>query len=168
MSGAARSAGLRLLIGRHLRPHRGPLAAGAALALAGGLAGLAEPMAAKALIDRLAEGGSPTASALGLGALVLASVLVTGAGSYLLERTAEDVVRTTRERLAARILRLPVADLDRQRPGDLIARLTSDTALLRSAAGHALAACATSALMVLGAWSRCSCSIRCWPVRRSG
>ncbi|WP_371501637.1 ABC transporter ATP-binding protein/permease [Kitasatospora sp. NBC_00374] len=150
MSGAARSAGLRLLIGRHLRPHRGPLAAGAALALAGGLAGLAEPMAAKALIDRLAEGGSPTASALGLGALVLASVLVTGAGSYLLERTAEDVVRTTRERLAARILRLPVADLDRQRPGDLIARLTSDTALLRSAAGHALAACATSALMVLG------------------
>ncbi|GAA3098173.1 hypothetical protein GCM10020254_49420 [Streptomyces goshikiensis] len=107
-------------------------------------------MAAKALIDRLVAGGSPTASAIGLGALVLASVLITAAGSYLLERTAEGVVRTTRERLAARVLRLPVADMDRQRPGDLVARLTSDTGQLRAAAGQALAVCATSTLMVLG------------------
>ncbi|GGT02480.1 MULTISPECIES: ABC transporter ATP-binding protein [Streptomyces] len=150
--GAATGApsGLRLLLTRHLRPHRGRLAAGAALALLGGLAGLAEPMAAKALMDRLAAGDPPTASALGLAALVLTSVLVTAAGSYLLERTAEGVVRTTRERLAARVLRLPVPDMDRQRPGDLVARLTSDTAQLRSAAGQALAMCATSALMVLG------------------
>ncbi|MEV8476343.1 ABC transporter ATP-binding protein [Streptomyces sp. NPDC051173] len=142
--------GLRLLLTHHLRPHRGRLAAGAALALLGGLAGLAEPMAAKALIDRLVAGGSPTASAVGLAALVLAAVLITTAGSYLLERTAEGVVRTTRERLAARVLRLPVADMDRQRPGDLVARLTSDTTQLRAAAGQALATCATSALMVLG------------------
>ncbi|MCJ1679090.1 ABC transporter ATP-binding protein/permease [Streptomyces sp. APSN-46.1] len=107
-------------------------------------------MAAKALIDRLVAGGSPTASAIGLGALVLASVLITSAGSYLLERTAEGVVRTTRERLAARVLRLPVPDMDRQRPGDLVARLTSDTVQLRAAAGQALAVCATSALMVFG------------------
>ncbi|MFD9266795.1 ABC transporter ATP-binding protein [Streptomyces goshikiensis] len=142
--------GLRLLLTRHLRPHRGRLVAGAGLGLAGGLAGLAEPMAAKGLIDRLVAGGSPTASAIGLGALVLASVLITAAGSYLLERTAEGVVRTTRERLAARVLRLPVADMDRQRPGDLVARLTSDTGQLRAAAGQALAVCATSTLMVLG------------------
>ncbi|MFJ2823503.1 ABC transporter ATP-binding protein [Streptomyces toxytricini] len=142
--------GLRLLLTRHLRPHRGRLAAGAALALLGGLAGLAEPMAAKALMDRLAAGDPPTASALGLAALVLTSVLVTASGSYLLERTAEGVVRTTRERLAARVLRLPVPDMDRQRPGDLVARLTSDTTQLRSAAGQALAVCATSALMILG------------------
>ncbi|OKI25505.1 ABC transporter ATP-binding protein [Streptomyces sp. CB03578] len=141
---------MRLLLTRHLRPHRGRLVAGAGLGLAGGLAGLAEPMAAKALIDRLVAGGSPTASAIGLGALVLASVLITAAGSYLLERTAEGVVRTTRERLAARVLRLPVADMDRQRPGDLVARLTSDTGQLRAAAGQALAVCATSTLMVLG------------------
>ncbi|MGW2985416.1 ABC transporter ATP-binding protein [Streptomyces goshikiensis] len=146
----AAPSGLRLLLTRHLRPHRGRLAAGAGLGLAGGLAGLAEPMAAKALIDRLVAGGSPTASAIGLGALVLASVLITAAGSYLLERTAEGVVRTTRERLAARVLRLPVADMDRQRPGDLVARLTSDTGQLRAAAGQALAVCATSTLMVLG------------------
>ncbi|OKI64301.1 ABC transporter ATP-binding protein [Streptomyces sp. MJM1172] len=146
----AAPSGLRLLLTRHLRPHRGRLVAGAGLGLAGGLAGLAEPMAAKALIDRLVAGGSPTASAIGLGALVLASVLVTAAGSYLLERTAEGVVRTTRERLAARVLRLPVADMDRQRPGDLVARLTSDTGQLRAAAGQALAVCATSTLMVLG------------------
>ncbi|MEV4433187.1 ABC transporter ATP-binding protein [Streptomyces sp. NPDC049555] len=144
------TSGLRILLTRHLRPHRGRLAAGAALALLGGLAGLAEPLAAKALIDRLAEGGSPTASAVGLAVLVLASVLVTAAGSYLLERTAEGVVRTTRERLAARVLRLPVAEMDRQRPGDLVARLTSDTVQLRAAAGQALAVCATSTLMVLG------------------
>ncbi|MEU8941874.1 ABC transporter ATP-binding protein [Streptomyces goshikiensis] len=146
----AAPSGLRLLLTRHLRPHRGRLVAGAGLGLAGGLAGLAEPMAAKALIDRLVAGGSPTASAIGLGALVLASVLITAAGSYLLERTAEGVVRTTRERLAARVLRLPVADMDRQRPGDLVARLTSDTGQLRAAAGQALAVCATSTLMVLG------------------
>ncbi|MFF4528472.1 ABC transporter ATP-binding protein [Streptomyces sp. NPDC001407] len=144
------SSGLRLLLTHHLRPHRGRLAAGAALAFLGGLAGLAEPMAAKSLIDQLVAGGSPTASAVGLATLVLAAVLITTAGSYLLERTAESVVRTTRERLAARVLRLPVADMDRQRPGDLVARLTSDTTQLRAAVGQALATCATSALMVLG------------------
>src|SRR3712207_9162983 len=51
---------------------------------------------------------------------------------YLLQRTAEGVVLSTRRRLVDRLLRLPVAEYDRRRTGDLMSRVGSDTTLLRA------------------------------------
>jgi ABC-type multidrug transport system fused ATPase/permease subunit len=66
--------------------------------------------------------------------LVLVAASVLGAGQqYLLQRTAEGVVLSTRRRLVDRLLRLPVAEYDRRRTGDLMSRVGSDTTLLRAA-----------------------------------
>ena len=57
---------------------------------------------------------------------------------WLLERTAERVVLGARRDLAARLLRLRLTAFDREAPGDLVARATSDSTLLGSVASTAL------------------------------
>jgi ATP-binding cassette subfamily B protein len=82
--------------------------------------------------------------------LVAASVL--GAGQqYLLQRTAEGVVLSTRRRLVDRLLRLPVAEYDRRRTGDLMSRVGSDTTLLRAAVTSGVVDIVGSAVVGVGA-----------------
>lgn len=91
-------------------------------------------------------------------AAVVAVVVVLVAGSlvgavqqYLLQRTAEGVVLVARRRLVGRLLRLPVAELDARRTGDLISRVGSDTTLLRAVVTAGLVDVAASALLAAGA-----------------
>lgn len=63
---------------------------------------------------------------------MVAGTAVQAAGSYLLERTAESVVLAARRSLVGRLLRLRLAEVERTQPGDLMARITSDTTLLRA------------------------------------
>ena len=70
-------------------------------------------------------------------AVVLAVALLVAAGlsgvqRYVLQRTGEALVLATRTTLVRRLLRLPVAELDRRRTGDLISRVGADTTLLRT------------------------------------
>ena len=74
-----------------------------------------------------------------------------GVERYLLQRTAEGVVLDTRARLAAHLLRLPVAEHDRRRTGDLLSRVGSDTTLLRAVVTSGLVEAASSVVIVLGA-----------------
>ena len=141
--------GWRLLSG-HLRPVTARILAGGSLTLLGGLAGLAQPMAARSLIDSLGTRHSTATPAVGLAAVMLAGLLLNALGDYQLQLTAESMVRRSRTALAARLLRLPMADFGRLRQGDLISRVTSDTNLLRAAISQALVSSATSVLMVLG------------------
>ncbi|MCQ0022444.1 ABC transporter ATP-binding protein/permease [Streptomyces somaliensis DSM 40738] len=117
---------------RHFRPHRAVVALGTLLALVGTVAGLAQPLAAKALVERLGREEPITGVLLGLTALVVAGTVVQAAGSYVLERTAESVVLAARRSLVGRLLRLRLAEVERTRPGDLMSRITSDTTLLRA------------------------------------
>ncbi|MFF5205256.1 ABC transporter ATP-binding protein [Streptosporangium sp. NPDC000396] len=137
----------RLLAG-HSRPHRGPLLAGGALNLAGTVAGLAQPLVAKQVIDSISAGGMSWSPVLALVGLVFLSALSAAWGTYLLERVAAAVVRQARGRLITRIMRLRIDALDR--PGDLISRVTSDTTLLSGAASQALVEPLSSALMLIG------------------
>ncbi|MCP9959256.1 ABC transporter ATP-binding protein [Streptomyces sudanensis] len=117
---------------RHFRPHRTAVALGTLLALVGTVTGLAQPLAAKALVERLGREEPIAGVLLGLTALVVAGTAVQAAGSYLLERTAESVVLAARRSLVGRLLRLRLAEVERTQPGDLMARITSDTTLLRA------------------------------------
>src|SRR5262245_1950044 len=106
----------------YLRRHRGTLAVVAALSLVGAVATLAQPVLIRQLLDGLTA-RQPIASTVWL----LTALLVVGAGlgagrDYLLQRTAEGLVLTTRRRLAAHLLRLPIAEYDRRRTGDLLSR----------------------------------------------
>ncbi|MFJ2647034.1 ABC transporter ATP-binding protein [Streptomyces sp. NPDC087420] len=131
---------------RHFRPHRRVVALGAFLALVGAATGLAQPLAAKALVDRLGEDGSITGILLLLTGLVLFGTAVESVGSYLLERTAESVVLAARRTLIGRLLRLRLPEVERTQPGDLMSRVTSDTTLLRAVTTQSIVMAATGGL----------------------
>ena len=132
--GAAPDAGRGSLrtLARLLRPHRLALGLAAVLAFANAAAALAQPLLVRQVILSI-EQSEPlrVAAALLVLALVVAAVL-SGIQSYVLQRTGEAVVLSTRTMLVRRLLRLPVAELDRRRSGDLISRVGADTTLVRT------------------------------------
>jgi ABC-type multidrug transport system fused ATPase/permease subunit len=121
-----------------IRPHRRTLAVSMVLALLGAAGGLAQPLAAREVIEALADDESLLTPLLVLGALVLFSAVLIAANFWLLERTSERIVLGARRELASRLLRLRLSAFDREAPGDLVARATSDTTLLGSVASTAL------------------------------
>ncbi|MFI6088057.1 ABC transporter ATP-binding protein [Streptomyces sp. NPDC051218] len=117
---------------RYFRPHRWAVALGALCTLIGAATGLAQPLAAKTLVDRLGSDGSIAGIILLLTALVVVGTAIESVGAYVLERTAESVVLAARRTLIGRLLRLRLPEVERTQPGDLMSRITSDTTLLRA------------------------------------
>ncbi|MFI9308672.1 ABC transporter ATP-binding protein [Streptomyces triculaminicus] len=146
-TGPARS-GHRALLG-HLRPYRARIAAGLAVALVGSVMGLAQPPAAKRVMDDMGQGRPAAGPVLVLSSLVVAGAVLAGVGHYLLQCSAESAVCAARRRLADRILRLRVPVVEDTEPGDLIARVTSDTTLLRQTAPQAVSAAVTGTLVTV-------------------
>lgn len=136
---------------RHFRPHRWTVAFGAALALLGSASGLLQPLAAKALVDRLGAGESIDGILLVLTALVVLGTVVHAFGAYVLERTAESVVLAARRTLIGRLLRLRIPEVERTQPGDLMSRVTSDTTLLRAVTTQAIVSAVTGSLAAAAA-----------------
>ncbi|XVV00694.1 ABC transporter ATP-binding protein [Actinosynnema sp. CA-248983] len=135
----------------HVRPHRWAVALGLFCALIGAAGGLLQPLATKALVDRLAAGGTIAAIVLTLTALVVLSTAVEALGAFVLERTAESVVLAARRTLIGRLLRLRLAEWERIAPGDLMSRVTSDTTLLRAVSTQAVVSAATGAVAFVAA-----------------
>ncbi|HTE61150.1 MAG TPA: ABC transporter ATP-binding protein [Solirubrobacteraceae bacterium] len=121
-----------------LRAHRRAVALGTALTLLGSAAGVVQPLAAREVLEAVAE----DRSVLGwVGALLVIVVLASVAnmlGTFVMERTAEGVVRDARRAIARRILLAPVLQVGRHAGGDLVSRVVADTTLLRGSAGQAL------------------------------
>ncbi|MFF1381725.1 ABC transporter ATP-binding protein [Streptomyces sp. NPDC058308] len=134
---------------RHFRPHRGAVALGAFLTLIGSATGLAQPLAAKSLVDRLGSDDSITGILALLTALVVLGTAIESVGAYVLERTAESVVLAARRTLIGRLLRLRLAEVERTQPGDLMSRVTSDTTLLRAVTTQSVVSAASGGLTFL-------------------
>ncbi|MEV6973497.1 ABC transporter ATP-binding protein [Kitasatospora sp. NPDC093806] len=153
-SASADAGGGRVGLGRLLaliRPESGPVGvAGLLVVVASGL-GLAQPLLAGEVIDRVRTGGSPAAPVTLLICLFTVQTVVDTAGRYLLERAGENVVLRLRRQLVGHLLRLRIAVLDRHRVGDLISRAGNDTAALRDAVNRSLVEIAVGALTVVGA-----------------
>ena len=77
--------------------------------------------------------------------------MLSGLTRYLLGRAGEGVVLSLRNSLVERLLRMPVEDHERLRPGDLISRISTDTTLLRTAFVSSLTNAVSGVLMILGA-----------------
>jgi ABC-type multidrug transport system fused ATPase/permease subunit len=132
-----------------IRPHRRTLAVAGVLALLGAAGGLAQPLAAREVIEALADDESLLVPLVVLGGLVAFSAVIVAANFWLLERTSERVVLGVRRELATRLLRLRLSALDLQAPGDLVARATSDSTLLGSVASTALVQLVMGAITLL-------------------
>lgn len=135
----------------YLREHRSVLLGVAGLALIGSAGSLLQPLLVRRVL-RAVQSRGPLASPVLLLLAVVVSVALLGAlQRYLLQRTAEGVVLRTRARLAGHLLRLPVAEHDRRRTGDLLSRVGADTTLLRAVVTSGLVEAASSVIVVLGA-----------------
>jgi ABC-type multidrug transport system fused ATPase/permease subunit len=119
---------------RYLRPHTRALGLAAGLALVTAAAALAQPLLARQVVAAVGPEGLSREGALAAAVLVaalLVAAVLSGVQAYVLRRTGEAVVRDARLRLTRHVLRLPVAEFDRRRGGDLLSRVGSDTTLLR-------------------------------------
>jgi ATP-binding cassette subfamily B protein len=83
--------------------------------------------------------------------LVVAASVVSGYQHYLLQRTGTAVVYSSRRRLIARILHLPISEFDARRTGDLVSRVGTDTTLLYAVLTQGLADAVGNALIFAGA-----------------
>ncbi|MFI1044354.1 ABC transporter ATP-binding protein [Streptomyces griseoruber] len=145
----AETAGIRppwRLLLDYVRPHRWTLLAGAVLSLVTGATGLLLPLVARGLIEDLSHDRAISGALLTLTGLVVANAAVGALGSYVLRRTAESVVLGARRALSSYLLRLRIPAVDRSEPGDLMARVTSDTTLLREVTTDSLVGLGTGGL----------------------
>ncbi|MET9429620.1 ABC transporter ATP-binding protein [Streptomyces sp. NPDC003036] len=134
--------------------HRSSVATATALTLVGSALGLAQPLVARLVVGgsgRAGDGGAFWAPLALLAALFAAEAATGAVGRFVLERMGEGVVRQLRHGLVARLLRLEMREYDRHRGGDLIARVTADTTLLREVVSQALVDLVTGALVAAGA-----------------
>ncbi|WP_063833369.1 ABC transporter ATP-binding protein, partial [Streptomyces leeuwenhoekii] len=131
--------------------HRPCVAVATALTLAASALGLAQPLVAKHVVDSSSRGEPPWPLLLVLGALFAAEAAAGAIGRFLLDRMGEGVVRMVRHALVSRLLRLEMRELDRRRGGDLVARVTADTTLLRDVVSQALVDLVTGCLVSAGA-----------------
>ncbi|MDR3036552.1 MAG: ABC transporter ATP-binding protein/permease, partial [Kitasatospora sp.] len=141
--------GLRSLL-PHLKGHWPALGVVALLSLVTTLLTLSQPVLIRDVLTRI-EADDAVGGLVGLlvAALVAAAVL-SGFRDYMLQRVAEGLVLGTRRRLVARLLRLPIAEYDQRRTGDLLSRVGADTTLLRAVVTSGLFDIVTNVLMVGG------------------
>jgi ABC-type multidrug transport system fused ATPase/permease subunit len=142
--------GLRALL-PYLSRHRRTLAAVAVLSLVSALTSLAQPALVRVVLDAITARRPVAGPVALLVSLLLAGAALGGLRDFLLRRTAEGLVLTTRRRLARHLLRLPIAEYDRRRTGDLLSRVGADTTLLRAVVTSGLFEIVTGAVMVAGA-----------------
>lgn len=135
----------------YLRPHAGVLGIVAVISLVGAGVTLAQPALVSKVVSAVGEARPLTGLVVLLVALVVVGALVSGASQFLLQRTAEAVVRATRHELVGRLLRLPIVEYDTRRIGDLVSRVGSDTTLLRSVVTSGLVEGLAGAVVFVGA-----------------
>jgi ABC-type multidrug transport system fused ATPase/permease subunit len=138
----------RLILG-YVRPHRWALLAGAVLSLVTGATGLMLPLVARELIDDLSHDRAITGALVIMSGLVITNAALGALGSYVLRRTAESVVLGARRTLSSYLLRLRITAVDRSEPGDLMARITADTTLLREVTTDSLVGLGTGGLTLV-------------------
>lgn len=135
----------------YLRPHWRVLLLVSVVSVFGAAVTLAQPALVAAVIGAVERSEPLTPFVLLLLALVLGGAVVSAVQQFLLQRTAEDVVRGTRRDLVHRLLRLPISEYDTRRTGDLVSRVGSDTTLLRSVVTSGLVEGLAGGLVFAGA-----------------
>lgn len=135
----------------YLLEHKKVLIVVLALSLLGALASLAQPLLVAEVIARV-EQATPLGDLVWiLIAIVVLGALISSFEHYLLQRTGEGVVLSSRKHLVSRMLKLPIAEFDSRRTGDLVSRVGSDTTLLRAVLTQGLVEAIGGAVTFVGA-----------------
>ncbi len=135
----------------YLLEHKAVLSVVIVLSVLGAAASLAQPLLVSQVISAVGKGEPLGGLVWLLVILVVVSGLISGYQHYLLQRTGEGVVLSSRRRLVGRMLRLPISEFDTRRTGDLVSRVGSDTTLLRAVLTQGLVEAVGGALTFIGA-----------------
>jgi ATP-binding cassette, subfamily B, bacterial MsbA len=125
-------------LAREARPYSGRLAVAMSLGVLAGVLTIAPPLAFRIIINQVLvppAGHPPDLKALYLSlgltsvALVLANAAIYGQ-TYLTAWSGQHLVARLRVRLFGRLLNLPLGEFDKWRPGELIARFSTDLQMM--------------------------------------
>jgi len=135
----------------YLLEHKPVLSVVIVLSVLGAAATLAQPLLVSQVITRVTAGEIFGPLVWILIVLVVVAAFISGFQHYLLQRTGEGVVLSSRRTLVRRMLHLPISEFDRRRTGDLVSRVGSDTTLLRAVLTQGLVDAIGGSLTFVGA-----------------
>ncbi|HET6275418.1 MAG TPA: ABC transporter ATP-binding protein [Candidatus Cybelea sp.] len=127
-----------LRLAREARPYYGRLAIAMTMGVLAGVLSIAPPLAFRIIINQVLvppHGSAPDLQALYLAlgltsiALILANCAIYGQ-TYLTAWSGQNLVARIRVRLFERLLNLPLREFDTWRPGELIARFSTDLQIM--------------------------------------
>jgi ABC-type multidrug transport system fused ATPase/permease subunit len=116
----------------YLLEHKAALWIAMALSVVGAAISLAQPLVVGQVITAVQHKGDLGPIVFLLVAVILGSAVTGGFMYYVLAKAGEGVVFSARQKLAHRLLKLPIHEYDLRRTGDLVSRVGSDTTLLRA------------------------------------
>ena len=135
----------------YLFEHKRTLAVVVVLSILSAGASLIQPLLVGQVITRVQENLDLGMLVWALVGFVLLASLISGWQHYLLQRTGTAVVYSSRRRLIARIMQLPISEFDARHTGDIVSRVGSDTTLLYAALTQGLADSIGNGLLFAGA-----------------
>ncbi|MEE4025727.1 ABC transporter ATP-binding protein [Gordonia sp. PKS22-38] len=135
----------------YARPHRAMIALGVVLGLLGTAAELATPLVTKWVLDGLAMSESLRGPVTVLAVLLVAGSVISLVQTIMLGTLAERIILATRTGLVRHLLRVEIPELDRRSSGEMVARVTSDTLLIREATTSSIVNGVNGAVGMVGA-----------------
>lgn len=135
----------------YLLEHKKILSVVIVLSLVGAAASLAQPLVVAQVISAVQAGTDVGWLVPALIALVIGGALLTSVRHYLLQRTGESVVLSSRRHLVSRLLNLPITEFDARRTGDLVSRVGADSTMLRAVLTQGLVEAVGGSVTFVGA-----------------
>lgn len=135
----------------YLFEHKAALVVAVILSLIGAVVSLAQPLVVGQVITAVQNGEDVGQLALILVIVIFGAGIASGFMYYVLAKAGEGVVLSARNKLAVRLLKLPILEYDLRRTGDLVSRVGSDTTLLRAVLTQGLIDAAGGVLIFVGA-----------------
>jgi len=124
---------------------------GLAASLITTLTGLAVPILTKNLVDGFSVEAISMPLVIGIAAAFILQALISGASIYLLSFVGQKIVARLRERMWAKLIRLPVRYFDKQSSGETVSRIVNDTSIVKELITSHFPNFATGIISIIGA-----------------
>lgn len=115
------------------------------------IAGLAVPILTKNLVDGFSIEAVSIPLVIAIAAAFIVQAMISGISIYLLSYVGQKVVARLRERMWAKLIRLPVRYFDKQSSGETVSRIVNDTSIVRELITSHFPNFATGIISIIGA-----------------
>lgn len=113
-------------------------------------AGFVVPMFTQSLVDGFSMDSLSVSKVAFLGAAFIIQAITSGLAIYLLNKVGQHVIAGLRDMLWKKVLHLPVSYYDNHETGEILSRVTNDTAVVKDLIAEHLANCLTGTISIIG------------------